>query len=150
MIHVRVAFRPGHPEIPWWIKGFDGLLGTDINLESNPHTDFALEPGPDEIVVTKRFYSAFGSSDLDTLLRAAGVRQVVLAGLATAGVVLSTARDALEHGYRALVLADACADLDPEVHRVLIEKVLPTCAMISTVDEWTGALRGVCSTPAAG
>ena len=49
----------------------------------------------------------------------------MLAGISTSGVVLSTVRDAADRDYRLLVLADCCADPDGEVHRVLMEKVLP-------------------------
>ena len=52
-------------------------------------------------------------------------RSLVIAGISTSGVVLSTLRDAGDQDYRLFVLADASADTDPEVHRVLIEKVFP-------------------------
>lgn len=141
VIHIRVAFRPGHPEIPARIHAFDGLPGTDIFTEPNPHTAFAIEPLDGEVVVTKRFFSGFTHSDLDIVLRAAGIEAVTMAGLATSGVVLSTVRDALERGYRTTVLSDACADPDPEVHRVLMGKVLPPTADVLTVDEWIAADR---------
>jgi nicotinamidase-related amidase len=38
--------------------------------------------------------------------------------------------------YRLTILADACADADPEVHRVLTEKVFPRQAAVRRVDEW--------------
>jgi nicotinamidase-related amidase len=69
---------------------------------------------------------------------------LVVAGLTTAGVVLSTLRDAADEDYRLYVLADATADPDPEVHRVLTEKVFPHQAdVISSDDLWTlsGGLR---------
>jgi nicotinamidase-related amidase len=69
--------------------------------------------------------SAFTGSDLDVLLRAAGGERIVLAGIATSGVVLSTVRQVADLNYRITVLSDACADADPEVHRVLMEKVFP-------------------------
>ncbi|WP_037365610.1 cysteine hydrolase family protein [Nakamurella lactea] len=140
VIHIRVAFRPGHPEIPTRIHAFDGLLGTEVFSETNTHTRFEIEPIEGEVVVTKRFYSGFGHSDLDIVLRAAGAEQVTMAGLATSGVVLSTVRDALERGYRTTVLADACADPDPEVHRVLMDKVIAPNADVLTVDAWTRTL----------
>jgi hypothetical protein len=39
------------------------------------------------------------------------------------------------------VLSDACLDTDPEVHRVLVEKVFPRQAAVLTVDEWADNLR---------
>jgi nicotinamidase-related amidase len=61
----------------------------------------------------------------------------VLTGIATSGVVLSTLRQAADLDYRLIVLADACLDADPEVHRVLTEKVFPRQAEVRTVAEWT-------------
>jgi nicotinamidase-related amidase len=70
--------------------------------ENHPATQVhdALEPRPDEPVVVKRRVSAFSGSDLDVLLRAAGADTLVLAGIATSGVVLSTLRQAADLDYR--------------------------------------------------
>jgi nicotinamidase-related amidase len=84
--------------------------------------------------------SAFSGSDLDVLLRGAGADTLVLSGIATSGVVLSTLRQAADLDYRITVLADACADRDPEVHRVLLEKVFPRQAVVTTADEWAETL----------
>jgi nicotinamidase-related amidase len=81
--------------------------------------------------------SAFAGSDLDVVLRGLGAGTLVLAGIATSGVVLSTLRQAADLDYRLIVLADACLDADPEVHRVLTEKVFPRQAEVSTVAQWT-------------
>jgi nicotinamidase-related amidase len=93
-----------------------------------------------EPVITKRRVSAFSGSDLDVLLRAAGADTLILAGIATSGVVLSTLRQAADLDYRLTVLEDACADRDPEVHRVLTEKVFPRQAVVTTTDEWIASL----------
>jgi nicotinamidase-related amidase len=74
------------------------------------------------------------------LLRGAGADTLVLAGIATSGVVLSTLRQAADLDYGLTVLSDACADPDPEVHRVLIEKVFPKQAQVTTADEWVKGL----------
>jgi nicotinamidase-related amidase len=74
------------------------------------------------------------------LLRAAGADALVLAGIATSGVVLSTLRQAADLDYRLTVLADACTDADPEVHRVLTEKVFPRQALITSTEEWIESL----------
>jgi len=64
------------------------------------------------------------------------VRTLVLAGIATSGVVLSTLRQAADLDYGLVVLRDACADADEEVHRVLLDKVFARQADVLTVDEW--------------
>jgi nicotinamidase-related amidase len=85
---------------------------------------------------TKKRVSAFAGSDLDMILRAQRVQTLVLAGIATSGVVLSTLRHAADLDYGLVVLRDGCADADEEVHRVLLDKVFPRQADVLAVDEW--------------
>ena len=61
---------------------------------------------------------------------------MVLTGISTSGVVLSTLREAADKDYQLTVLADCCADGDEEVHHVLTTKVFPRQADVFTVDEW--------------
>jgi nicotinamidase-related amidase len=143
VMFVRVAFRPGYPEAAESNAVFAGLAQSgDAMTQDHPATQVhaALEPRPDEPVVIKRRVSAFSGSDLDVLLRAAGADTLVLAGIATSGVVLSTVRQAADLDYRLIVLADVCADRDPEVHRVLTEKVFPRQAQVTVTDEWIQTL----------
>jgi nicotinamidase-related amidase len=55
-------------------------------------------------------------------------------------VVLSTLRQAADLDYGLVVLSDGCLDADPEVHRVLTEKIFPRQAEVVTVAEWAGGL----------
>ncbi|MFD0578938.1 cysteine hydrolase family protein [Dactylosporangium darangshiense] len=143
VMFVRVAFRPGFPEAAESNRTFGGIRGTgDAMTQDNPLTQIhpALAPRPDEPVIVKRRVSAFSGSDLDVLLRGARAGSLVLAGISTSGVVLSTLRQAADLDYSLTVLADACADPDPEIHRVLTEKVFPRQADVVGVDEWAGTL----------
>lgn len=144
VMFVRVAFRPGYPEAAASNAAFAAAAASagDTMHEDHPATQIhaALEPAAGEPVVTKRRVSAFSGSDLDVLLRAAGAGTLVLAGISTSGVVLSTVRQAADLDYRLIVLSDACADPDPETHRVLVEKVFPRQAAVTTADEWIETL----------
>jgi nicotinamidase-related amidase len=80
--------------------------------------------------------SAFASTDLDPLLRAREIDGLVLTGIATSGVVLSTLRQAADMDFYLTVLADGCLDPDPEVHRLLTEKIFPVQADVVSVDDW--------------
>jgi nicotinamidase-related amidase len=111
---------------------------TEDSPDTQVHADLALRP--DEPVIIKRRVGAFSGSDLDVLLRGAEAEELVLAGISTSGVVLSTLRLAADLDYRLTVLADACSDGDPEVHRVLTEKVFPRQAAVTTTDEWVASL----------
>jgi nicotinamidase-related amidase len=148
VIFVRVAFRPGFPEVSPRNKAFaavrdgGGLAGDDA-MAIHP----AVAPEPGEVVVTKRRVSAFAGSDLDVVLRAGAVEDLVLCGIATSGVVLSTLRAAADLDFGLTVLRDACADGDPEVHRVLLEKVFPRQADVVDVAEWAASVTEPVSPP---
>jgi len=141
VIFVRVAFRPGAPEVSGRNQSFSALKNAMVMDETSDatqiHPRLALHDG--DVLVTKRRVSAFAGSDLDVVLRSLEVDHLVLAGIATSGVVLSTTRHAADMDYGLTILKDACADTDPEVHRVLLEKVFPRQAAVRTVDEWIAA-----------
>ena len=137
VIYVLVGFRPGYPEISTRNKMFgplarSGIVGSDEATQIHP--DVAPEPG--DVLVTKRRVSAFAGSDLDMVLRAGDIDDLVLTGIATSGVVLSTVRQASDLDFGLTVLSDGCLDGDPEVHRVLTEKVFPQQADVTTVADW--------------
>jgi nicotinamidase-related amidase len=144
VMFVRVAFRPGYPEIAQSNATFSAAAegAGEAFFEDHPATQVhaALEPAEDEPIILKRRVSAFTGSDLDVLLRGAGADSLVLAGIATSGVVLSTLRQAADLDYRLTVLSDACADGDPEVQRVLMEKVFPRQAVVCSTEEWIETL----------
>ena len=103
------------------------------------HTDVAPEDG--DIVVRKTRVGPFGSTDLHEQLQARGIDTLILAGISTSGVVLSTVRDAHDRDYRLIVLADLCADRDAEVHEVLTGKVFPGQAEVISAAELHGLLH---------
>jgi nicotinamidase-related amidase len=144
VMHVRVAFTDAdYAAVSPRNKSFAALgksrLLTDGGEPAAIHT--ALAPASDEEVFTKKRTGAFSTTNLAERLSARGIDTLVLAGIATSGVVLSTLRDAADHDYRMFVLSDVCADQDAEVHRVLMEKVFPRQADVIALDEFIQALR---------
>lgn len=139
VIYVTVGFRPGAPEISMNNKGFAGNKDRFDNVDMNEfmevHPDLA--PIADEVTVAKRRVSAFTGSDLEVILRAKEIKHLVVTGIATSGVVLSTVREAADKDYGITVLADCCADGDEEVHRVLTTKVFPRQADVLSLEEWS-------------
>ena len=144
VMFVRVAFRPGYPEIAESNTTFSAVSAQagDAYTQDHPATQVhaSLAPQDGEPVILKRRVSAFSGSDLEVLLRGAQADTLILAGISTSGVVLSTLRQAADLDYRITVLADACADADEEVHRVLTQKVYPRQALVTTTDEWIASL----------
>jgi nicotinamidase-related amidase len=131
--HVRVAFEDADfAAISDRNRTFSGLKGGGFLRDGGPECEIvdSLKPGPDDIVVRKTRFGAFSTTDLEAQLRSAGVLTLVLGGITTSGVVLSTIRDAADKDFGLYVLADACADGDPEVHRVLVDKVFPHQAYV--------------------
>jgi nicotinamidase-related amidase len=144
VIFVRVAFRSGHPEVSARNRTFAQVAsqpGVQFGEESRAtQIHPALDRRPEDPIVVKKRVSAFAGSDLEVLLRSLGTTHLVLSGIATSGVVLSTVREAADRDYEITVLADGCLDADEEVHRVLMEKVFPRQAEILSVEEWASRL----------
>jgi nicotinamidase-related amidase len=140
VIYVVVGFRPGAPEISTNNKGFSAnkSMLTSGNMEDMIKVHPDISPLPGEITVVKRRISAFTGSDLEVVLRAFSVQHLILTGIATSGVVLSTLREAADKDFILTVLKDGCADADEEVHLVLINKIFPRQAEVITVEEWNG------------
>ncbi|HEY3816257.1 MAG TPA: isochorismatase family cysteine hydrolase [Polyangiaceae bacterium] len=141
-IYVVVGFRAGYPEVSPRNQSFGPIRESGRFAEGAAGTEVypALAPKPGEVVVRKHRVSAFAGTDLDMVLRANGIETLVLAGIATSGVVLSTVRHAADADYRLVVVEDCCADRDAEVHRVLTEKVFPRQATIVKAEDVIAAL----------
>jgi nicotinamidase-related amidase len=144
VVFVRVAFRPGYPEVSARNAAFGRYreAGGDAMTVGSPLTQIVpeLAPREDEVVVVKTRVGAFTGSGLDVVLRGLDADRLVLTGISTSGVVLSTARLAADLDFALTILADACGDADPEVRRVLTEKVFPRQADVTTVDAWAASL----------
>ncbi|MDQ2904281.1 MAG: isochorismatase family cysteine hydrolase [Ktedonobacteraceae bacterium] len=132
IIYIVVSFREGYPEVSPRNRSFSAILGSGRMLAGSPETEIhpQVGPRPGEIVLAKHRVGAFSTTPLDTILRAHDVTSLILCGLATSGVVLSTVRWAADMDYDLLVVEDCCADGDAEVHRVLTQKVFPRQARV--------------------
>jgi nicotinamidase-related amidase len=145
IVQVQVGFRPGLPEVSGHNKLFAAIKS------SKPHQEFfqgssgaihpALGPEPSDIILTKHRVSAFVGTDLEMLLRSNEIETIILFGIATSGVVLSTLLQASDADYRLVVIADCCADQDMELHRTLLERFFPTRAEVITTEEFCDCLN---------
>jgi nicotinamidase-related amidase len=144
VIHVVVAFRLGHPEVSPRNPLFSALEANGMMVagseDATIHPAAAAREG--EPIVVEHRISPFVSTDLETLLRADGIDTLVLAGVRTSGVVLSTVRHAGDLDYRLIVVRDCCADPDAEVHAVLLDSVIAKQAAVITTTELADALPG--------
>jgi nicotinamidase-related amidase len=98
-----------------------------------------LTPQPGDIVLTKHRVGPFSTTDLNERLKKLGIETLVLMGVASSGCVLSAVRWAADIDYKLIVLSDCCADRDDEVQRVLMEKIFPGQATVTTSREFMEA-----------
>jgi len=125
------------------IRHRTGLVEGEPGIEIYPE----IAPRADEIVITKRRYSAFYGTDLEIILRGVGVDTVVISGVTTENCCHATARDALFRDYRVVFLSDATATFDypdvgqggmsaDEVHRATLVILSVSTAHVMTTDEF--------------
>jgi nicotinamidase-related amidase len=135
--YVRVAFTEAELEAMPETAGMARVKAMPAGSMAvdSPATqvDERVAPADGDIVVRKVRVGAFGTTDLDEQLRARGVDTLVLAGISTSGVLLSTVRDGYDRDYRLLVLADASADPQPGVHEFFTETLFPRQAEVIEV-----------------
>jgi nicotinamidase-related amidase len=147
--HVRVAFTEGDfAGVPAHSKALRQVVESRRFADGSPEAAIhsRVAPRGRELVVRKTRFGAFSTTELHCLLQELGIDTLILAGISTSGVVLSTVRDALDRDYEIYVLADAIADHDPQLHDVLVERLLPqsvnvidTRDLLSLVSAWRDA-----------
>ena len=138
VLFVVVGFREGLPEINPNNKSFSAIKNASPGYLVNPQTVITMQE--QDVLIVKRRVSAFAGSDLEVVLRSKGIQHMILTGIATSGVVLSTLREAADKDYQLTVLSDLCADMDEEVHNVLLGKVFPRQAAVISLKEWANTL----------
>jgi nicotinamidase-related amidase len=136
---VRVAFTAADLENipPTSRMGARIASSPQAFMDDSPTTqiDERVAPQEGDIVVRKTRVGAFSTTDLADQLAQRGVDTLILAGISTSGVVLSTVRDASDRDYALYVLSDATADREASVHQCLMEEVFPRQADVITVAE---------------
>ena len=119
VIHTRVRYQPGGEDGGLFYRKVKALSCFDAG---NPLGEFVDHPRPrdGEVVVTKQYASAFFGTSLASTLAAARIDTLIICGLSTSGCVRASALDALQHGFRPLVVADAVSDRDPRPHEAAL------------------------------
>ena len=137
VIHVGIGFRPGYPEIHPEHPMFAMVRQTNRFIAGSESAEFheSVAPRAGEIVIVKHRVSAFSGNDLEMILRSQSITHLVLFGIATSGIVLSTLRQASDLDFRCVVVKDCCFDGDEEVHRVLTEKVFARQASVVSAED---------------
>ncbi|WP_067568529.1 isochorismatase family protein [Nocardia acidivorans] len=140
VVFTRVSYRPGSADGGLFRRKVPALNAFE---EGNPMGDFLADPAPlpGEVVVTKQYASGFHGTSLAATLTAQCVDTVLITGLTTSGCVRATATDALQYGFRPLVVADACGDRDRRLHEANLLDLDAKYADVIDLDRALSILR---------
>ncbi|MBY8863446.1 cysteine hydrolase [Nocardia sp. CA2R105] len=136
VVYLRIAFQPGHPDLVANAPLFKNILRDNLHVEGTSGAAIAdeVEPLSDDTVVTHQRLNGFQGTQLDVLLRGAGVDALVFCGIATNMAVEGAARAAADLGYRTLVVEDACSTFTEALHNGAIASLGALAEIISTAD----------------
>ncbi|HXO54702.1 MAG TPA: isochorismatase family cysteine hydrolase [Mycobacterium sp.] len=138
--HIRLGFEPAEAaQIPDTNKNFAPVRNAGMLRTGSPEAEIVdlVKPADDEQVFRKTRIGAFSTTWLGTWLEERGIDTLILAGIMTSGVMLSTVREASDRDLRVIVLRDATADMDPVAHQALVEQVFPATADVVSTAELT-------------
>lgn len=99
-------------------------------------------PADHDVVITKHRYSGFRATDLDMILRASGIRTIVVTGVSTNGCVESTARDSFMRDYHMVLVGDGTAAYSRKEHEATLKMMDRFFGEVTTIAElcarWAG------------
>lgn len=134
VVHTRQGYRADLADMPAWRRikaerygspvAADGPLGR-VLVRGEPGFEIIdeLAPRDGEPVVDKTANGAFCDTDLDRVLRAAGLRALVFAGITIDVCVHTSLREANDRGYQCALIADACGALEPGLHEWALDSI---------------------------
>jgi nicotinamidase-related amidase len=136
VVSVRVAFRPDHADVLQNARIFRDVVRLGAAVEGSWGAEFfqGLGPEPAEFVVTHNRIGAFHGSDLADVLRVLGAGRLIVAGIASSSVVVTTVAQAVDLGFEVIVAQDACSAGRPEMHSAALA-IMSVVAEILSVDD---------------
>lgn len=142
VIHTRMVLRKDFADIGILGKVFPPLRELGHCAEGSWDGEFvpAMQPRPNEIVISKNRFSSFFETNLDTTLRCLGVDTLVVTGIATNICVEGTVRDAFYRDYRVIVPREATASYTEAMEAGAIGNFEFAYARVAPVAEVIAAL----------
>lgn len=116
VIHTNIRYHPGHfANGGMWVK--KAPVMKDM-VEGNPLAAFCPQVTPldEEVVLSKQYASSFFGTSLAPMLQAQGIDTLILAGCSTSGCIRATAVDAVQHGFRTIVVRQCVGDRHEAPH----------------------------------
>ncbi|KAL5605927.1 hypothetical protein FOVSG1_006074 [Fusarium oxysporum f. sp. vasinfectum] len=125
------------------VDRFQGLLEIMKNLEQPEPAELRADD-KDELTFHRvpGHISALKSPGLLDYLKEKGIKSLVLSGLSTSGCVLRTAVTATDAEFATTVISDACADGDGELHRVILDKIIPSRGHVKSAADFQKEFEG--------
>jgi len=116
LIFTRVEYARGGADGGLFYQKVGAL---SLFQEGEPLGDFddRLRPKSNDIVITKQYPSAFFGTSLVSTLNTLRIDTCLFAGFSTSGCVRASALDALQNGFRPIIIPEACGDRDPDVQK---------------------------------
>ena len=139
VVSVRIAFRPDHADVIQNAKIFRDVVRNKAMVDGSWGAEFydGLGPIADEFVVKHTRVNAFYGSQLEEVLRRLKAERLIIAGVATNSVVVTTVTCAVDMGYEVVVAEDACSSGDPANHEAAV-RIMQLIADVSTVSDIAG------------
>ena len=141
VIWTRVEFEPGGADGGVFYRKVGALSVFDRGGPLGRWLE-GIEPTPGELVVTKQYASGFFGTSLAASLTSSGIDTTIICGVSTSGCVRATALDACQHGFVPIVVAEACGDRDPEIHRANLFDLDAKYADVEPIDMVVAELSG--------
>lgn len=154
VVHTRQGYRPDLADMAPWRRikgerygspiGQPGPLGR-VLIRGEPGFDIVpeLAPREGEPVIDKTANGAFTDTDLDRVLRVAGVRALAFAGVTLDVCVHTSLREAHDRGYQCLLIGDACGAVEPELHAWALRSVTVEGGVFGSVTDSAGFAAGL-------
>ena len=134
-----IAYAPDMRDAGLWAVKVPWLRTCQVNSEAVA-IDPSLARAPDEPVIVKKFPSAFFGTDLHAQLQRASIDTLMIAGCTTSVCVRATALDAMQHGYRPLVVRDAVGDFDAAINELHLADLDARYADVIGMDQAMAAI----------
>ncbi len=140
-----------HTTVEYQENGLDGGIFVEKIptlrqlVQGSRWTKFPSQVAPDSrgIIVSKRYASAFFGTHLGASLTAQRVDSLVIVGVSTSGCIRASTVDALQYGYRTIVVADCVIDVDQEAHRVNLRDIQRKYGEVLNLEQVLEVIRSI-------